>query len=99
LEKAGKEIMTKSQVRDKIADTAELPSKAAAGQALDAILDSLAEVLAAGDSVSLTGFGSFSVAQRAARDGRNPRTGEPLRIPAAKVVKFSPGKHLKIAVN
>ena len=68
-------------------------------KALDAVLQSLEHVLADGDSVNFVGYGSFSVSQRAAREGRNPKTGEKMKIKASKAVKFSSGKKLKSAVN
>jgi DNA-binding protein HU-beta len=90
--------MNKTELIDQIATSAEI-SKAAAGRALDATVDAIKAALKAGDSVSLIGFGTFSVGERAARTGRNPRTGETLKIKAAKVPKFSAGKGLKDAVN
>ena len=74
-------------------------TKVNASQAVDAIFDSITESLKKGDSVTLVGFGSFKVTKRAARNGRNPRTGEPLSIPAATIPSFSPGKGLRDAVN
>ena len=67
--------------------------------ALEAVLESIQDCLAKGESVGFLGFGSFSISERAARDGRNPQTGEKLKIPASKAVKFSAGKDLKEAVN
>ena len=90
--------MNKSDLVDAIAKSAEL-SKAAAGRALDATVDSIKKALKKGDTVSLVGFGTFKVGKRAARNGRNPRTGETIKIKAAKVPKFSAGKGLKDAVN
>ena len=90
--------MNKTELIDQIATSAEI-SKAAAGRALDATVEAIKAALKAGDSVSLIGFGTFSVGERAARTGRNPRTGETLKIKAAKVPKFSAGKGLKDAVN
>jgi DNA-binding protein HU-beta len=90
--------MNKSELIDQIAASAEI-SKAAAGRALDATVAAVKAALKAGDSVSLIGFGTFSVGARAARTGRNPRTGKALKIKAAKVPKFRPGKGLKDAVN
>jgi DNA-binding protein HU-beta len=83
---------------DYIADTADI-SKAAAQRALDATFASIAEALKKGDMVTLVGFGSFYVGDRAARDGRDPRTGETISIKAAKVPKFRAGKALKDALN
>lgn len=90
--------MNKTELIDQIATSAEI-SKAAAGRALDATVEAVKAALKAGDSVSLIGFGTFSVGERAARTGRNPRTGKALKIKAAKVPKFRPSKGLKDAVN
>lgn len=90
--------MNKSELIDAIADSAEI-SKATAGRALDAVLDSIATALKEGDSVSLVGFGVFAVKERAARTGRNPKTGDSIAIEAAKIPSFKPGKALKDAVN
>ena len=90
--------MNKSDLVDAIAKSAEI-SKAAAARALDATVDSIKKALKKGDSVSLVGFGTFKVGKRAARNGRNPRTGATIKIKAAKVPKFSAGKGLKDAVN
>lgn len=91
--------MTKAELVDKIFIKADMPSKAKAEEALEAVLEVLKDALAAGDSITFTGFGSFKVGTRAARKGRNPATGEELLIPEARVVKFTPGKALKDAVN
>ena len=90
--------MNKSDLVDAIAKSAEL-SKAAAGRALDATVDTIKKALKKGDTVSLVGFGTFKVGKRAARNGRNPRTGATIKIKAAKVPKFSAGNGLKDAVN
>ncbi len=90
--------MNKSELIDVIAAQAEI-SKAAAGRALDATVAAVKDALKAGDSVSLIGFGTFSVGERAARTGRNPQTGKTLKIKAARVPKFRPGKGLKDALN
>ncbi|MDO8262419.1 MAG: HU family DNA-binding protein [Gallionella sp.] len=90
--------MNKSDLVEAIAKSAEL-SKAAAGRALDATVDTIKKALKKGDTVSLVGFGTFKVGKRAARNGRNPRTGATIKIKAAKVPKFSAGKGLKDAVN
>lgn len=90
--------MNKSDLVDAIAKSADL-SKAAATRALDATVDSIKKALKKGDTVSLVGFGTFKVGKRAARNGRNPRTGATIKIKAAKVPKFSAGKGLKDAVN
>ena len=90
--------MNKAELIESIATSAEI-SKAAATRALDATVESIKSALKAGDSISLIGFGTFAVGERAARTGRNPRTGKTLKIKAAKVPKFRPGKALKDAVN
>ncbi len=90
--------MNKSELIDAIAASADLP-KAAAGRALDAVVESITAALKNDDSVSLVGFGTFAVKARAARTGRNPQTGEPINIAAAKVPSFKAGKALKDAVN
>ena len=74
-------------------------TKADAGRAVDGVFDSIASALASGDDVRIVGFGSFSVANRAASTGRNPRTGEEIQIPASKQPKFKAGAPLKSAVN
>jgi DNA-binding protein HU-beta len=90
--------MTKAEMIEKMADSAEI-SKAAAGKALAACLDSVKHSLKKGQKVSLVGFGTFSVTKRKARKGRNPKTGEAIKIAAAKVPKFSAGKGLKDAIK
>ena len=90
--------MNKSDLVEAIAKSAEL-SKASAARALDATVDTIKKALKKGDTVSLVGFGTFKVGKRAARNGRNPRTGATIKIKAAKVPKFSAGKGLKEAVN
>tara|TARA_B100000686_G_scaffold352682_1_gene455572 strand:- start:49 stop:321 length:273 start_codon:yes stop_codon:yes gene_type:complete len=90
--------VNKSELIDAIAKSAGL-SKASAGDALDATLTAIRTTLKKGQSVTLVGFGTFKVGKRAARTGRNPRTGEAIKIRAAKVPKFSAGKALKDAVN
>ena len=90
--------MNKSELIDTIAAAADL-SKADAGRALDATIDAITGALKKGDSVSLVGFGTFSVKQRAAREGRNPQTGQTIKIAAATVPGFKAGKALKDAVN
>ncbi|MBB1125174.1 HU family DNA-binding protein [Thiospirillum jenense] len=89
--------MNKSDLIDAMAETADIP-KAAATRALDALIDTITESLKQGDTVSIIGFGTFSVKERAARTGRNPRTGEPLEIGASKSPAFKPGKGLKDAL-
>ncbi|MDD2884319.1 MAG: HU family DNA-binding protein [Dechloromonas sp.] len=90
--------MNKTELIDQIADAADI-SKLAAGRALDAAVDAIKDALKNGDTVSLIGFGTFYVGERAARTGRNPRTGKTLEIKAAKSPKFRAGKGLKDAVN
>ena len=90
--------MTKAELIDKIASNASL-TKADAGKALDASLDAVKAALKKGQKVTLVGFGTFSVSKRKARKGRNPRTGEEIKIAATKVPKFTAGKTLKDAVK
>ncbi len=90
--------MNKSELIDAIADSADI-SKAAAGRAVDAFVDSITGALKEGDQVTLIGFGTFSVKDRAARTGRNPQTGAEIQIAAAKIPSFKAGKALKDAVN
>ena len=90
--------MTKSDLIDQVAQRAEL-SKKDAGAAVNALLDSVQSALANGDSVQITGFGTFEVRQRAARDGVKPGTSEKIKIPASKAPAFKAGKSLKDAVN
>lgn len=90
--------MNKTELIEQIALHADL-SKAAAGRALDSALTAVKNTLNKGGEVSLVGFGTFAVAKRAARSGRNPKTGAALKIKAAKVPKFRPGKALKDALN
>ena len=90
--------MNKAELIDSIATSTELP-KAAASRALEATIEAIEGALQKGDSVALVGFGTFTVKERAARTGRNPQTGEPISIAAAKVPSFKPGKALKEAVN
>lgn len=90
--------MTKAELIDKIASGVKI-SKVDAGKVLDAVIDSIKRALKKGDRIVLVGFGTFSVAKRKARKGRNPRTGEEIKIPASKVPKFRAGKALKDAVR
>lgn len=90
--------MNKTQLIEQIASSADV-SKAVAGRVLDAMLETVTRALKKGDIVSLVGFGSFSVRKRAARTGHNPRTGQRINIPAAKVPGFKAGKSLKDAVQ
>jgi len=91
-------MVNKSELVEAIAGSADI-TKAAAGRALDAMTETIAEALKAGDQVVLVGFGTFAVKERAARTGRNPQTGEPLEIAAATIPNFKAGKALKDAVN
>ena len=90
--------MNKGELINKIAEGANL-SKKDAGIALDAAINAVSDALAAGDSVQLIGFGTFAIKERAAREGRNPRTGEVVKIEAAKAPVFKAGKALKDKVN
>ena len=90
--------MNKSELISAMAAEAQM-SKADAKEALDAFISSVTNAMKAGDKVALVGFGTFYVGKRAARTGRNPRTGAVLKIKAAKVPKFRAGKGLKDAVN
>ncbi|OGB05023.1 MAG: DNA-binding protein HU [Burkholderiales bacterium RIFCSPLOWO2_12_FULL_64_99] len=90
--------MNKSELIEHIAQQADI-SKAAAGRALEAVIGGIQTSLKKGDNVSLLGFGTFAVSTRAARTGRNPRTGAEIKIKKAKVPKFRPGKALKDALN
>jgi DNA-binding protein HU-beta len=91
-------FVNKTELIDQIANDADI-SKASATRALDSALAAIAATLRMGGSVSLVGFGTFEVGQRAARAGRNPRTGESIKIEEAKVPKFRAGKALKDALN
>jgi DNA-binding protein HU-beta len=90
--------MNKNDLIANVADASGL-SKADAGAAVDAVLSAVTSGLAGGGEIRLVGFGTFSVANRAATTGRNPRTGEAIQIPASKQPKFKAGKALKEAVN
>ena len=90
--------MNKSELVDLVAKQADI-SKSAAGDAVDAVLDGITDALKQGDSVTFVGFGTFSVGRREARDGRNPRTGETIKIAASNLAKFKAGKALKDALN
>ncbi|MBI3950972.1 MAG: HU family DNA-binding protein [Acidobacteria bacterium] len=90
--------MNKSELVDKVAKAAGI-SKAAGEKAVDAVIDAVSGTLKKGSKVTLVGFGSFSVAKRKARTGRNPATGETMKIAATKVPKFTAGKQLKDAVR
>lgn len=90
--------MNKSELIDAIAEGSGL-SKSQAEGALNAMIEAVKGAVAGGDKVTLPGFGSWSQSQRSAREGRNPRTGEVVHIPASKGVKFSAGAQFKAAVN
>jgi DNA-binding protein HU-beta len=91
-------IMTKADLVSKIADDAGV-TKATAEKALNSFLDAVTDALSKGDKVTLVGFGTFSVAERAQREGRNPRTGATLVIKASKVAKFKPGNKMKESIK
>jgi len=90
--------MTKAELVEKMAKEAKV-TKAAADKAIDSFVDGVKKALKKGEKVTLIGFGTFSVAQRKARKGRNPQTGKEIRIPARKAPKFSAGAALKKAVK
>jgi DNA-binding protein HU-beta len=90
--------MNKNDLAEAVAEATDT-SKADAAKAVDCVFETISAALKSGDGVQLIGFGSFSVADRAAREGRNPRTGETLQIAASKQPKFKAGKALKDAVN
>ena len=90
--------MNKSELIEAIAETADL-TKVEAGRALDAVIDSITDALKKGETVSLVGFGSFGVKERAERQGRNPQTGDTITIKAAKIPSFKAGKALKDALH
>jgi DNA-binding protein HU-beta len=90
--------MNKAEFTSAVADDAEL-SKADAGRAVDAVIEVIKKALKKGDTVTLVGFGTFSVRKRAARQGRNPQTGDTIKIKASKNPAFKAGKALKDAVN
>ena len=90
--------MNKADLIEAIANNADL-SKASAGRALDATIESITKTLKKGGTITLVGFGTFSIRKRAARMGRNPRTGEKIKIKASKVPGFKPGKALRDTVS
>jgi DNA-binding protein HU-beta len=90
--------VNKNELITKVADSSGL-SKTDAGSAVDSVIESIVGALKAGDDVRLVGFGTFSVSDRAASEGRNPRTGEKINIPASKQPKFKAGKGLKDSLN
>ncbi len=90
--------MTKAEIIEKVAEEVKI-SKAAAGKAFETVIGSITQAIKKGDKVTLVGFGTFSVSSRKARKGRNPRTGQEIKIAAKKVPRFAPGAALKAAVN
>ncbi|MEW8079727.1 MAG: HU family DNA-binding protein [Candidatus Thiodiazotropha endolucinida] len=90
--------MNKAELIEAMAESADI-SKAAAGRALDGMVDAVTKAMKEGDTLSLVGFGTFSVKERAARDGRNPQTGETIKIKASRIPSFKAGKALKDAIN
>ena len=90
--------MNKGELVEKVAKECEL-SKAAAEQVLASVLGAITDAITAGEKVGLLGFGTFSVSERAAREGRNPQSGETMNIPAKKVVKFKAGTKLTDSVK
>jgi len=90
--------MTKNELVRELAEDFELPRKQV-GELMEAILDKITNTLKAGDKVQLTPFGQFRIRDRAARIARNPQTGEPVKVPAKRVLKFTAGKPLKEAVS
>ena len=90
--------VNKAQLIDRVASQADV-SKAAAGRAIDAMIESITETLVSDDSVTLVGFGTFSVKERSARVGRNPQTGAEIQIAASKLPGFKAGKLLKDALK
>lgn len=90
--------MNKTELIDRVAETADIP-KAVANRVLDGMLDAITNSLKQSDQVVLVGFGTFSVKSRAARTGRNPQTGAPIAIKAAKIPVFKAGKALKDSMN
>lgn len=90
--------MNKNELVDAVATATEL-KKSEATKAVDSVFDAITKALKKGDEVRLVGFGTFSVAARAASEGRNPRTGEKIQIAASKQAKFKPGKTLKESLN
>ena len=90
--------MNKTELTEAVASATDL-SKAAAARAVDSVIDSITKALRSGDQVTIPGFGTFLVRERAARQGRNPQTGEMMQIKAAKVPSFKAGKGLKDAVK
>jgi DNA-binding protein HU-beta len=92
------QAMNKAEFIEAVAGAADI-SRADAGRAVDAMVSTISNALSKGDTVTLVGFGTFDVRKRAARTGRNPRTGEEIKIPESKQVKFMAGAGLKASVN
>ena len=90
--------MNRNELVDTVSSKTEM-KKSDASKAVDAVFDAIADALKGGDEVRLVGFGTFSVASRAASEGRNPRTGEKIQIAASKQAKFKPGKGLRDSLN
>ena len=90
--------MKKDELTTFVSESADITKKLA-GDVIKAAIEGITVALEKGDSISLIGFGSFKVVERAAREGRNPSTGEKMQIPASKAVKFTPGANLKERVN
>jgi DNA-binding protein HU-beta len=90
--------MTKAGLVEEVMKVAEMETKAAAERAVEAVLDTITKTMGRGEDVAITGFGTFRVAKRAAREGRNPKTGEKIQIKASIKPKFRAGKALKEAV-
>lgn len=89
----------KADIVDHVADNVEGITKKQAGEAFDEIINFITDSLADGDRVAISGFGTFTISERSERQGRNPKTGEPMTIPASKNARFKAGKQLKEAVN
>jgi DNA-binding protein HU-beta len=90
--------VNRNELVDTVSSKTEM-KKSDASKAVDAVFDAIADALKGGDEVRLVGFGTFSVASRAASEGRNPRTGEKIQIAASKQAKFKPGKGLRDSLN
>ena len=90
--------MNRNELVDNVSSKTDM-KKSEASKAVDAVFDAIADALKGGDEVRLVGFGTFSVASRAASEGRNPRTGEKIQIAASKQAKFKPGKGLRDSLN
>lgn len=91
-------MATKADVIDRVAEMVDI-SKAQAARTLDALHDTITDILQQGDSITFVGFGTYAVSERAAREGRNPQTGAAMHIPATTVAKFKAGKKLKDSLN